>query len=52
MALLSFCQYSYDPPGAFTINSIKNDSNKCLCVNQVNFLDICFCWILFYIVFD
>jgi hypothetical protein len=25
MALLSFCHYSSDPSGAFTIKSIKND---------------------------
>jgi hypothetical protein len=50
MALLSFCHYSSDPSGAFIIKSIKNDSNKCLCVNQFSFLDICLCWILFYIV--
>jgi membrane-associated HD superfamily phosphohydrolase len=29
-------------------SSIKNDSNKCLCVSQVSILDIFFCWILFY----
>jgi hypothetical protein len=50
MALLSFCHCSSDPSGAFTIKSIKNNSNKCLCVNQVRFLDICFYWILLRIV--
>jgi hypothetical protein len=33
MALLSFCHYSSDPSGAFTIKSIKNDSNKCFYVS-------------------
>jgi hypothetical protein len=42
MALLSFCHYSSDPSGAFTMKSMKNDSNKYLCVNQVSFLDVCF----------
>jgi hypothetical protein len=50
MALLSFYHYSCDPSEAFTMKSIKNDSNEYLYVNQVSFLDICFCWILFYIV--
>jgi hypothetical protein len=33
IALLSFCHYSSDLSGAFTIKSIKNDSSKHLCVN-------------------
>jgi hypothetical protein len=47
MALLSFCHYSSDPSGTFIIKAINNESNKCLCVNQVSFLDVCFCCILF-----
>jgi hypothetical protein len=37
MARLSFCHYSSDPSGVFTIKSIKNDSNNDLCINQVSF---------------
>jgi hypothetical protein len=43
MAILHFCHYSFDPSGAFTIESIKNDSNKYLSVNQVSFLNVYFC---------
>jgi hypothetical protein len=50
MALLSFCLESSDSSGAFIIKSMENDSNRYLHVNQVSFLDACFCWILFCIV--
>jgi hypothetical protein len=46
MALLKFCHYSSDLPGAFTIKFINNDFNEYLCMNQVSFLDICFCFVL------
>jgi hypothetical protein len=46
MALLHFCHYSSDPSGALTIESIKNDSNKYLSVNQVSFLNVYFFWIV------
>jgi hypothetical protein len=40
MAILSFSYNSSDPSGAFTIESIKNDSNKYLSLIQVSFLNI------------